>query len=362
MNIFKKNICALLTLFCLSSSWMWAGSVIAPFGSFEKTLLGNSDTWVSIPYRLPAKSQGVVKSVEGSVLSVESNGTWEVDEFSGDNAQAYYLLMQSGDRVGLQLTIESNRENELTLSDDAESHLSEVNAGDSFTVHPCWTLNNLFPEGKSIHATERLGDKQTMLLIADEGTEGIDVSAQKAFYYYAGGAPFGNEGWRQVGEPYVDAGGYVLDLVTPFIVRHYHESSTELTIMGEIPFTGAMKVLNATDSGASDTMIAHPLPFNMSLIESGLYQSGAFAGSVSPNEITDTLLVFDESEQGYNLRPKDAYFYLEQDSSVYGLAGWRKVGEPYVSVDNLMLFGPGQVYVIRKSAGDATLWQGLSVK
>lgn len=211
------RISALFTTWALlGSAWMLNLSAATvetdPVGAMAITLLGNSDTVVSIPFHRPIEFEGKIQSIangaEGSdsaVITVTTSPGWTPNQFvyNGDaQPNTYYVLVASGQNEGMYYTVTANGSNTLTI-DTAGDDLSGIQSdsqhgpgmGDIIRLIPYWTLDTLFPEGRGLHVTTIHGDRPSEVLFPDYSKKGTNLTASEAYYYYSGTLP----GWRKVG-------------------------------------------------------------------------------------------------------------------------------------------------------------------
>jgi uncharacterized protein (TIGR02597 family) len=146
---------AFLAIFglCARGSIVVAGSS----GSLQINLLGNSDTFVTLPYVRPEVASGLVQSVSGSVVNVTGPTGWSTGQFvysSGIQTNTYFIIIRSGAKEGFWYTITANDSTSLTLNLMGDS-LSGLTANDQFDIIPYWTLATFFPNGQGINVSPR---------------------------------------------------------------------------------------------------------------------------------------------------------------------------------------------------------------
>ncbi len=312
-------------------------------GSSRFSLLGNSDTLLSLPFVRPAFELGAIASISGNTIQFRANPGWTANQWvynAPAQTNTYYLLVQSGAGEGNFWTITANSDQTVTL-DAATGALSPLAAGDAVAVVAYWTLGSLFPAGQSVHASLNPGSRRTEVLFPDLQGTGINLSAT-ATYYFLNGA------WRQVGQ-----GGAIKndDVVLPdmfVIVRHNVPTNTTFTAQGAV-LSGKLRIpVRRPGAGQQDNIIALARPNAVSLDNSGLISSGAFRASPSPGARLDELLVFDNSTTGFNKSAVATYYYWN--------GAWRKVGAGGASLGADLVFAPGTGVILRSGSGSAATW------
>ncbi|MEQ1841613.1 MAG: TIGR02597 family protein [Verrucomicrobiales bacterium] len=325
-----------------------------PVGFIPVTAKGNSDTIISTPLHRAADFRGTVASLSGDTLTINS-ATFVIDAFNG----SHYVLIASGDREGMWYAVTDTTATTLKVDlagDDLTGHVAN---GTEIEVIPFWTLNTVFPEGSGVHAspTFRPGSR---VLIPDAGTAGIKLASSASYFYYSGTAS-GGEGWRKFGAvPSQKFDDQILIPDTHFIIRHEVPTDTLVTNLGSVQMTSLATVIGTLQAGqAQDNTIAFNVAVPTSLLDSGLFGSGVFAGSSDIDVPADLLLVFDNSVAGKNKTPSAIYFYYTGTGN--GGAGWRKQGDPATTIHNAtQAFQPANGYVLRKAAttpAQAAIWQ-----
>ncbi|HOW67930.1 MAG TPA: TIGR02597 family protein [Candidatus Paceibacterota bacterium] len=300
----------LALVFCLFSLWVptQAQEVASnPAGFFRITLLGNSDTIVSLPYLRPAAASGLVASVSGNVLTVSGSTSWTASQFvyqPGVQANTYFMTVLSGAKEGFYYPIVQSTSDALTLN-LADDTLDGMLPGDRIAVHPYWTLGTIFPKGRAVHASSSQLIRKTEILIPNYQGTGINLSAIKTYYFLnddSGGT------WRQFAHSGIKDDDVILPDVM-FIVRHNIDTDTTLTVQGDVASSKWAIPLSTLLAGKQDNIVALPRPIDVSLNNSGLIESGAFASSPSRLVRTDELLVFNNTLKQKNKSAAATYYY-----------------------------------------------------
>jgi len=313
-----------------------------PSGFSNLTLLGNSDTIVSLPFTRPRAACGLVDSSAGTVVQVKGSPAWSNNQFvysSGVQTDSYYFKVRSGLKEGSAYTITASGPNTLTL-DMAGDNLNGLSANDRFEIIPYWTLATVFPGGAGIH--ESLSDlvHKSEVLVFDLNYAGINPSASKTYFFYQGN-------WQQTGSGEVRND----DVLWPdayFIVRHRIATDTTLMVRGAVIMSKLATSLGTDPSARQDNIVALQRPVAVSLNDSGLITSGAFIPSLNDLMHADELLTFDNSVAGRNKSASATYFYYS--------GAWRRIGSG-ADVGSTLVFTPGTGVVIRKKPGTSSaLW------
>lgn len=310
-------------------------------GYNQLTVLGNSDTFVSIPYTRAGVSLQIVSSISGNDLTVSGTPNWTPNQFaysSPTQTNTYFARIISGGTNGKFYTITANGVNTLTLDPGSDS-LSNVVTGDVLAIESYWTPATLFPNGAGIFASPTPGNRYTELLLPDTTTAGVNLSANKVLYYNAGV-------WKQVGQ---GATSHDDDILAPnsfLVIRQNVATNSTLTVMGSVVAANIAIPLQALPNVEQDNYVALPRPVAVSLNDSGLITSGAFAESTVPGNRTDELQIFDNTVAQKNKSSSAIYYYWS--------GAWRKVGAGTNDVGADQVFTPGAGIVIRKATNNAS--------
>jgi len=312
-----------------------------PLGVIQINALGNSDTLVSLPLKHPSDFNGVVASVDGSVVTLAGTPGWTADDwvYNGDTQlSTYYLFVRDGDMAGSYFTIVDNDAASVTL-DVAGSDLSGLLADTAVSIHPYYTLAELFPEGEGLNESTSAVDRQSELFFPDIAGEGINLASAATFFFMDGH-------FHRVGGDLSEIyDNYILLPDGYFILRNNVATATEISFLGEVIMSDVAMPLIALEGTQQDNIIGLQRPIEMTLDESGLITSNAFAVTTDPSDIQDMLLVFDMSEAKKNRSANDAdrYFYYNN--------GWRLDGADIATdYGDTEVFTPGTGFIIRKAA------------
>ena len=316
-------------------------------GFISLSLLGNSDTFISMPFVRAAVSSATIISFADNVVTVaQANGQpWTTNQFvyaSGSQSNTYYARFASGTLNGMIFPVVSNETNTLTLNLNGNS-LSNVVANDLIYVEPFWTLNSVFPNGTGVNVSPTSGNRNTELLMPDLTTAGINLSAPKIYFFHAGI-------WKQVGQNAIDHGDDIIEPNTPFTVRHNVSTNTTLLAAGNAIAANVAIPLNIPPDASSkqDNYIGLMRPVTLTLDDSQLVSSGAFAPSPVPGNRTDELLIFDNTITAKNKSSSSVYYYWN--------SAWRRVGAGSTVVGSAPIFTPGTGIILRKGTNSAATW------
>lgn len=333
-------------------------AVTEPVGAITLTPLPNADTIMSVPLNRPAVFKGTVASVAGSRVQVQGTPNWTTNQFvyaAGNQTNTYYLAITgNGTKSGMFYTITANDANGVTV-DTAGDTITGIAANTEVRIIPYWTFGTLFPSGTGVTASTSHGTRPTEILTTSGTQAGINNSFENTYYYFSGTNP----GWRKVG------GGLSTlkndDVILPdsyFVYRQNTSSQNTLTVVGDVqvkPFATPLGTL--VSNTPQDNYVAFPVAAPMTLAQSKLYESGAFAGSSSHGSRTDELLVFDSAASGQNNSPIYTYYYFTGTNP-----GWRRVGGGLSTVrDSDVVFQPGQGVIIRKAAQSSPTTSVVSI-
>ena len=313
-------------------------------GYNQLTLLGNSDTFVSLPYTRAGVFVQIVSSISSNVVTVSGTPNWAPNQFvysTQTQTNTGFARFSSGAANGKLYTITANGLNTLTLNLGSDS-LSNVVAGDVLTIESYWTPATIFPNGAGIFASPTPGNRYTEVLLPDSSTAGINLSATKVLYFNAGV-------WKQVGQGITSHNDDVLSPNSFFIVRHNVPTNSTLTVLGSVVSAKMAVQLQASPSTQQDNNVALARPVAISLDDSGLITSGAFLASPLPGNRTDELQIFDNSVAQKNKSSSAVYYYWS--------SAWRRVGAGSTDVGADQVFTPGAGIVIRKATNSAgAMW------
>lgn len=307
------------------------------------TLLGNSDTFVSVPFARPEAAAGLVQTVSGNRITLKGVPGWQAGQFvfGGAVTDTFYALVTSGAAEGSTFVITNNDTNSIIVELDGGT-IEGLTADDRISIIPFWTLGTLFAGGQGVHASPTPGEHRTEVLFPDLNATGINASASRVFYLY-------NGVWLEVGQGAAVKDHEIIPSDSYVIVRHNIAAATELVCGGGVVSGNLLVPLGVNTSGKRDNPLALQRPTVVTLAGSGLVASGAFSASPSPGVRTDELLVFDNAFVRQNKSAAATYYYWNN--------AWRKIGAGSANFDNAAVFTPGTGFIIRKnSSAIAPTW------
>ncbi len=327
-----------------------ASESTAPVGYQTLSLLDNSDTYVSVPFHRPAAYHGQVASVSGNVLTVSGTPGWTSGQFvytAGAQPNTYYVLVRNSAKEGNYYTVTANSTNTLTIdpAGDTLSGLAEA----TVSVIPYWTVATLFPatDSGTSFTPSTLASINTSIIIPNIHGVGINLASSATYFHF-------NNAWRKIGLSFaIDKGDDILLPDSYFIVRNTNSAKAgTLTTYGRVPTGKAALVLTTRPDRAQDNPVALARPVPVTLAESNLISSGAFAVTTNWVMPKDLLLVFDNTVRVINKSATGTYYYFNN--------GWRKIGHaPTVDFSNDPVFSANYGVIIRKAAsgtGNSATW------
>lgn len=313
------------------------------FGSIRLSLPASTDTPVAVPLARPNVWEGRVASVSTMVINVTGEPGWTSGAFA-PAADTYYVRFRSGALIGVVLTVNSNSTNGVTVAGNGLD-LSSVTSGDSVEIAPYWTLGTLYPAteaGQKFTATTNMASLETELLFFDESAVGINRKPSFAYYFY-------NGAWRRTGSPENISFNNTLIYPDSYFIQRNKGTATTATINGRV-LPGSVGAVLEGGIVPNDNHVAlcHPMP--VTLAQSGLVEGG-FTPSPSAGKIADRLLLFDNTESGFNRAPSAVYYYYD--------GGWRRVGSPVANdYGGTVTIPVGSGFIVRKaSSASSSVWE-----
>ena len=325
-----------------------------PVGFVKVDYQGNSDSYSSIPFKRTPEYAGSLASVSGNQLTASGTPNFgNLVYAAGTQPKTYYVLFTSGPKLGLFYTITANTATTVTV-DPLGDDISGVAAA-TFQVIPYDTLGTLFPGGQGVvgSAAHGLAVRKTEILIPDHTTAGANLAATAPYYYYTGIAGAG-PGWRRQGATGTIVNDGVLYPDSTFIVRQNDGTASNTTFMGTVHMKSLAATIGTIDANTKqDNAVALPIPAELNLTQSNLFESGAFVGSTAHGLAVrkDELLVWDNAVAGKNKAADRIYYYY---TGVAGVGpGWRLQGASGTVANTDIVIAPNGGIVIRKAATPA---------
>src|SRR5207248_928487 len=252
-----------------------------PVGFTTTSLLGNSDTYVSIPFTRPPEFVAGISSAATSgttgIITVAGN-LWTANQFVYGGAQHnhYYALIGptsgTGTKEGHTYLITGNGTGALLVdtSNDDSSNLNTIPANTQVQVIPYWTPATIFPAsdaGVSFTPTNSPPTYQTLLRFPNYSAPGIN-QPYAAEYYFNSGA------WRLVSDGFNNPPDHGGDPLLPdgyFVVRNTNGAPTlPLRALGSVLMKKVAVPLFSAQTGKQDNPVAMIRPVGVSLDATGL--------------------------------------------------------------------------------------------
>ena len=370
-NVVRK-ICLLgcTAIFAGASPLSGQMVITEPVGFTRINCLGNSDTFVGMPFTRPPEFVGTIQSVSGNTIVV-SGTPWTAGQFvyaTGTQPNRYYMLVgpagTTNPTEGRTFFITGNSSNTLTL-ETTPDELGGTPAGAQLLVIPYWTLNSVFPASHanaSFTPTVSTRDFKTQILIPANGATGVNLAnAQVYFFSNNVNNTTGNIGWRVVGDNTADHGDDPLGPGGSFVVRNLNAAPTLSLVSAGAVLTKRLSIpLTAPTSGSQgqDKAVSMVRPVEVTLTNTGLWPADdSFVATTNTNDFKDRLLVYNNAQAALNKAPSAVYFYSDNVNSSTSNFGWRLVGDNTTPHDNDVIpLGAG--FTVRKAGngGQTVIW------
>ena len=340
--MFLKSPLLIVAVACIGGPSLLAQTTVTtdPVGLTSTSCLGNSDTYLGIPFTRPPEFTGTVQSANANTLTINGAPGWANNQFvyaAGTQSKHYYVLIGNGGatnpKEGHNYAVMSNGSSTLTV-DTSLDNLIGVVANTRVTLIPYWTPATIFPSGDagvSFTATTSPPTYKTELLIPNTSSAGINLSPA-ATYFFINNGP--NVGWRLEGDNSTDHGDDPLLPDSYFIVRNSNGAPTlPLTAAGSILMSKLAVPILASASQQQDNPVTMIRPVDTTLGSNGLapVDTSFLQG--------DQLLLFDNTEQRIGKQPSKIYTFND---------GWR------LSSDNLDhskdIVPAGSAMLVRRAA------------
>ena len=348
--MFLKSRLLVVAVACIGGPSLSAQTTLMtdPVGFTTTSCLGNSDTYLGIPFTRPPEFTGTVQSITNSTLTINGTPGWTNNQFvyaAGTQPKHYYVLIGDGGatnpKEGHLYAVTSNGSNTLSVDTSFDS-LTGVVANTRVTLIPYWTPATIFPPsdaGASFTATDWPPTYKTELLIPNTSASGINLSPAATYFFLSSGS---NVGWRLVGDNSTDHGDDPLLPDNYLIIRNANGAPTlPLTPTGSVLKSKMAVPILASSSQQQDNPVTMLRPLDMTLDANGLAPiDNSFVQG-------DQLLLFDNTEQKIGKQPSRVYTFND---------GWR------LATDNLDhskdVIPSGSAMLVRKAAklGGATVF------
>jgi uncharacterized protein (TIGR02597 family) len=345
-----------------------------PVGFLTTSCLGNSDTFVSVPFTRPLEFVGAIQSVSGSIITVTGTPGWTANQFSyaaGAQPKHYYALIGSGGasnpKEGHTYFVSANGSNTLTVDTTADN-LTGITVNTQLLLIPYWTPATVFPASDanvSFTPTTSSAAYQTQILVPSYSASGINLPYGSDYFFSNNvDGTSSNVGWRIAGDDTTDHSDDPLLPDGYFVVRNINGAPTlPLKAVGAVLMKKLAVPLITSSVGAQDNAVSMIRPIDVALKATGLnFADGSFVATIPalsprvPPTLKDKLLVFDNSQAAINKQPSATYYYF----AAYAVrdAGWKLVGGGLTDHGNDVIPG-GNGIVIRKAkntTGQTTFW------
>ncbi len=322
-----------------------------PVGFTTNTLLGNSDSFITLPFIRPAAFVGGIQSAGGTTITV-SGSPWTANQFvyaAGSQPNHYYALIgaapSANAKEGHTYPIVSNTANTITV-DLGPDNLTGIPANAQLSVIPNWSLATAFPPSdQNVSFTPSASSAQfkTQVRVPDVSAPGINPPYATYFFINNGA---GNVGWRLVGNDTVDRGDDPLLPDSHFVVRNLNGAPTlPLVSLGTV-LSKKVTVPLLTGAAQQDNPVGILRPLDVPLNATGLkLADGSFTSD-------DQLLLFNNAVAGYDKQPA---IYVQTASSPNG--PWRLFPDLATDRGNDVI-PSGTGFVVRKAAsnGQPNFW------
>jgi uncharacterized protein (TIGR02597 family) len=345
--MFLKSHLLVVAVACIGGSSLSAETTLTtdPVGFTTTSCLGNSDTYLGIPFTRPPEFTGTVQSITNSTLTVNGTPGWANNQFiyaAGTQPKHYYVLIGDGGAInpkeGHIYALTTNGSNTLSV-DTSFDNLTGVVANTKVTLIPYWTPATIFPLSDAGASTDSPPTYKTELLIPNTSASGINLPPAATYFFVSNGS---NVGWRLVGDNSTDHGDDPLLPDNYLIVRNANGApELPLTPTGTVLKSKVAVPILASGSQQQDNPVAMLRPLDMALDANGLAPiDNSFVQG-------DQLLLFDNTQQKIGKQASRVYTFND---------GWR------LATDNLDhskdIIPSGSAMLVRKAAklGGATVF------
>ena len=284
--------------------------VTEPVGFTTNTLLGNSDSFISLPFIRPPAFVGGISSAAGTTITV-SGSPWVASQFvyaAGTQPNHYYALVGSASvanpKEGHTYPITANTANTITV-DLGQDNLTGIPANAQLSVIPNWTLATAFPatdQNVSFTPTTSSATYKTQVRVPDVAAAGINLPYITYFFSNNVDGTSGNIGWRLVGNNTTDRGDDALLPDSHFVVRNLNGAPTlPLVSLGGVLLKKLTVPLVTSASTQQDNPASLLRPLDVALNATGLNVADGSFG------VSDQLLVFNNAQLGFDKSPSAIY-------------------------------------------------------
>ncbi len=323
----------------------------------------STDRPFSIPFDRPAVYAGTIADISNNTLTLD-----QADFTPGDfvytpqtQPNTYFLSVRTGTLQGKTYDILSNGGETVTTDPNHPSNNLQqqgIAIGDRVRILPYWTLGTLFPSGEGVAVSIDPFSPDGLILVRDPSEAGIRRAPSKAYLFLDDGEPTSAAGWYDADDL---AAGLKNDVALSreafYVLRNQGSANLVTQVEGDVPEVSfTTEIGNLVSGQPHDNYVSSPFPVAMSLAQSQLFESGAFAASSDPFTPTDLLLTYDLNNiTGLRPAPSKAYLYYQGT----GIDGWYDANTLAGPVDSENVFISGGAFIIRKAAATAgtTTWR-----
>ena len=316
-----------------------------PVGFTNTSLLGSSDSFVSIPFTRPPEFIGGIASTTMPGAITVAGSPWTPSQFKyvpGSQPKHYYALIGpgAGATEGRAYAITDNTNNSLTVTTTAFDNASGIPADTQIEIIPYWTPATIFPPsdaGISFTVTTNPPSYQTLIRVPDYSAAGTGFTYAAEYYFNSGE-------WQRV-----SGGDGSDDPLLPdgyFVVRNSSTAPTlPLTNVGSVLLKKLSVYLATSTNQAQNNPVSTVRPINVALDATGLNPGdGSFGGGATG----DKLLLFNNAVVGIDKVPSAIYTYDTH---------WRLSGDSTSSDHGADIIPPGTGFVVQKAANaPAAFW------
>jgi uncharacterized protein (TIGR02597 family) len=324
-----------------------------PVGFTTTTLLGSSDTFVSIPFTRPPEFIGGIASASGSTITLVGNPLRQSQFlYGGAQHNHYYALIGpisgTGTKEGHTYPITDNGSGTLIV-DTSHDDLNNIPANTQVEVIPYWTPATIFPATDaniSFTPTISSSSYQTQIRVPNYSASGINLPYSPIYFFSNNvDGTSNNVGWRNVSDNITDHGDDPLLPDGYFVVRRNSSEAQTLPLRLTNIGTVLLKKLAVpviAISQQQDNPVSIVRPVNVALDATGLGPANHSFGA------GDKLLLYNNTVAGFNKSPSATYTYDTH---------WRLTGDGTLSDRGADLIPSGTGFIIRKAAsGVSAFW------
>ena len=329
-----------------------------PVGYLTLDIPAESDTTITPSLSQAPLLQGTSTGITGNVISIATGAANNAFVNSGDPNAKTYVLVRSGALAGLRFPVTSNTSTTVTV-EAGNSTLAAQGfvVGDLISVVAYWTLNTLFPNGLGVGASTDLVNASSFVMFSDQVNVAANRAPSKFYFYFPGDAenyPEYPAGWYD--NDNLDGGLQDTVALDPAVMMTIRNSpAASITLTGEVSSVSLATKFLTSDSVANDELLGAPYPIDTTLQNSGL--QGAIAPSTDLVNATDFILVYADTDAGYNKAPAKFYFYFTGDAENYPEypAGWYDNDNLDGGLVTAPVLKAGRCFGVRKASGVAAV-------